>query len=268
MKQQANAMTIPLIESILSHHTAFLFILFRVAAFFVAIPLIGGAGVPVMVKMMLVLSMSFLLFQTVSLQSPGDLNFVALSTALLGEVLIGLIIGMGANLIFSAIEIGSEIVGMQMGLGSANLFDPISNKQASLVARLQSLVAMLIFLAVNGHYIVLESMVKSFELIPSIGFYPSGPLVQYIMRLAGEMFLLGLKVAIPVIVALLMANVIIGIFSRVIPQMNVLLFSFPVTITLGLVMVGFSLPILSGILTQEISGLKPVFQNLLMGMKP
>ncbi len=262
-------MSVPLIDSILRNQTVFLFILFRVAAFLVAIPLIGGAGVPVMVKMLLVLSMSFVLFQTLSFAPPPtDLNLVSLAAALLGEVLIGLIMGMAANLLFSAIEMGSEIVGIQMGLGSANLFDPVSNKQASLIARLQSLVAMLIFLAMNGHYIVLESMMKSFEVLPSFGFYPSGPLIQYIMRLAGEMFLLGLKVAIPVIVALLMANVTIGIFARVIPQLNVLLFSFPVTITLGLLMLGFSLPILSGILTQEISGLKTVFQNLLMGMKP
>lgn len=261
-------MSIPLIEGILENQMVFLFILFRVAAFLVATPLMGGPGVPVMVKMMLVLSMSFVLFQTLSLEPPGELNLVSLTIALLGEVLIGLIIGMAANLLFSAIEMGSEIVGIQMGLGSANLFDPISNKQASLIARLQGLVAMLIFLVLNGHFIVLESMVKSFELIPFVGFYPSGPLIEYLMKLAGQMFLLGLKVAIPIIVALLMANVTIGIFSRVIPQLNVLLFSFPVTITLGLVMLGFSLPILTGILTQEISGLRTVFNQLLVGMSP
>ncbi|MEC4677391.1 MAG: flagellar biosynthetic protein FliR [Nitrospirota bacterium] len=261
-------MSIPLIEGILENQMVFLFILFRVAAFLVATPLMGGPGVPVMVKMMLVLSMSFILFQTLSLEPPGELNLVSLTIALLGEVLIGLIIGMAANLLFSAIEMGSEIVGIQMGLGSANLFDPISNKQASLIARLQGLFAMLIFLVLNGHFIVLESMVKSFELIPFVGFYPSGPLIEYLMKLGGQMFLLGLKVAIPIIVALLMANITIGIFSRVIPQLNVLLFSFPVTITLGLVMLGFSLPILTGILTQEISGLRTVFNQLLVGMSP
>ncbi|NOY84582.1 MAG: flagellar biosynthetic protein FliR [Nitrospirae bacterium] len=261
-------MNIPLVEGILENQMVFLFILFRVAAFLAATPLMGGSGVPVMVKMMLVLSMSFVLFQTLSLEPPGELNLVSLTIALLGEVLIGLIIGMAANLLFSAIEMGSEIVGIQMGLGSANLFDPISNKQASLIARLQGLVAMLIFLVLNGHFIVLESMVKSFELIPFAGFYPSGPLIEYLMKLAGQMFLLGLKVAIPIIVALLMANVTIGIFSRVIPQLNVLLFSFPVTITLGLVMLGFSLPILTGILTQEVSGLRTVFNQLLVGMSP
>ncbi len=261
-------MNIPLLEDILANQMVFLFILFRVAAFMVAIPLMGGAGVPVMVKMLLILSMSFVLFQTLTLEPPGVLNLVSLTTALLGEVLIGLIIGMAANLLFTAIEMGSEIIGMQMGLGSANLFDPISNKQASLIARLQGLVAMLIFLTMNGHFIVLESMVKSFELIPFGGFYPSGPLIEFLMKLAGAMFLLGLKVAIPIIVTLLMANVVIGIFSRVIPQLNVLLFSFPVTITLGLVMVGFSLPILTGILRQEISGLRTIFNQLLIGMQP
>ena len=260
-------MDISLIEVILKNQSAFLFILVRVAAFLVAMPLIGGAGVPGMVKAILVLSMSFLLFQTVSLKPEKALTLVTLTSGVLGEILIGLTLSLAANFLFSAVEIGSEIVGMQMGLGSANLFDPVSNKQASLIARLQGLAAMLIFLGVNGHHIVIESLVQSFELIPSIGFYPEGPLIEYLMRLAGKMFLVGLKIGIPVIVALLMANVTIGIFSRVIPQMNVLLFSFPITITLGLVVTGLSLPVFAAIFTEEISNLRTVFPELLMGMR-
>ncbi|MFQ5587606.1 MAG: flagellar biosynthetic protein FliR [Nitrospiria bacterium] len=261
-------MTNPLIQHILEHQAAFLFILVRVAAFFTAVPLIGSSSVPNMIKIMLVVSMTLVLFQTVPVQPETALTLISLLTGLLGEALIGLIMSLGVNLLFTAVEMGAEITGLQMGFGSANLFDPISNKQTSLIARLQGMVAMLIFLAVNGHYIVIENMVLSFELIPAFGFYPSGPLVQYLMTLASKMFLLGLKVGIPVIVALLMANVTIGIFSRVIPQMNVLLFSFPVTITLGLIIVGFSLPIFAGILSNEITTLRTTLPHLLMRMRP
>ncbi len=261
-------MTIPLIQNILENQAAFLFILFRVGAFLAAMPLIGGASVPVMVKVMLVISMTFVLFQVMDIQAQPPLTFLSLTLGLLGEVLIGLIMSLAINMLFSAVEMGSEVIGLQMGFGSANLFDPISNKQVSLIARMQGMVAMLIFLAVNGHYILIESLVLSFELIPSSGFYPSGPLIEYLMKLASRIFLIGLKIGIPVIVALLMANVTIGIFARVIPQMNVLLFSFPVTITLGLLIVGLSLPMFVGILTEEITTLRTVFPGLLMRMRP
>ncbi len=261
-------MSIPAIQEILQHGPAFLFIVVRVAAFFVAMPLIGGGSVPAMIKVMLVLSMSFVLFQVVEVAPMAPLTLLSLTTGLFGEFLIGLTMSLGVNMLFAAVEIGSEIIGMQMGFGSANLFDPISNRQTSLIARLEGLVAMLVFLAINGHYIVIESLVFSFEFIPSSGFYPSGALIQYLMKLASRMFLIGLKVGIPVIVALLLANAIIGILSRVIPQMNVLLFSFPVTITLGLLIVGFSLPVFVSILTEEISSLKQVLPGVLIRMSP
>jgi len=258
--------SLPFIETILRNEAGFLFILVRVAAFLVAMPVTGGASVPTIVKVMIVVSTTFVLFQVVEL-NPGPLTLLSLTTGLFGEVLIGLVISFGVQLLFGAVAIGSEVIGLQMGFGAANLFDPISNQQASLIGRLQGLVAMLIFLGVNGHFIVIEALVRSFELVPSVGFYPSGPIIQYLMKLGGKMFLLGIKIGIPVMVALLLTNVTIGIFSRVIPQMNVLLFSFPVTITLGLIILGLSLPLFSGILLEEITGLRTLFPRLLMGMK-
>ncbi len=261
-------MNIPLIESILQNQAAFLFILVRVAAFLAAVPLIGGAGVPTMIKVMIVLSMTLMLFQVLELKPEKSLNLVTLTTGVLGEVLIGLILSLGVNFLFAAVEIGSEIAGMQMGFGSANLFDPISNRQASLIARLEGLVAMLVFLSINGHFIVFENLTLSFELLPSFGFYPSGLSIEYLMHLVSKMFLLGLKIAAPVIVTLLLANVIIGIFSRVIPQLNVLLFSFPVTIMLGLLILGLSLPVFVSMITNEITGLRTVLPGLIIRMQP
>lgn len=263
-----DTMNIPVIETILQNQAAFLFILVRVAAFLTAIPLIGGAGVPNMVKVMIVLSMTLMLFQVIEIQPGKSLNLVTLTIGVLGEVLVGLILSLGVNFLFAAVELGSEIAGMQMGFGSANLFDPISNKQASLIARLEGLVAMLVFLSINGHFIILENLTLSFELLPSFGFFPTELSIEYLMDLVGNMFLLALKIAAPVIVTLLLANVVIGIFSRVIPQLNVLLFSFPVTIILGLLILGLSLPVFVSMMTHEISQLRTVLPGLLIRMQP
>lgn len=256
-----------IIDAILKNQAAFLFILIRIAAFLFAFPLVGGPGVPNTVKVMIVLSLAFVLFQTVPIQPQPKLTLVTLTVGMLGEVLIGLVISLGVRMIFGAVEVGATIIGIQMGFGAAMLFDPVSNQQVSLVARFEGLIALLIFLSVNGHYILIRAMMQSFTLVQAVGFYPKAPLIGLLMSLAGKMFLLGVKISIPVILSLLMANVTIGIFGRVIPQLNVLLFSFPVTIMLGLIVLGISLPYFVALLRQEISGMGPMFNNLLMGMR-
>ncbi len=256
-----------IIDSILKNQAAFLFILIRVAAFLFAFPLVGGPGVPNIVKVMIVLSLAFVLFQTVPIQVQPKLTLVTLTIGMLGEVLIGLVMSLGVRMIFGAVEVGATIIGIQMGFGAAMLFDPVSNQQVSLIARFEGLIALLIFLSVNGHFILIRAMIQSFTLVQTIGFYPSAPLIGLLMQLAAKMFLLGVKISIPVILSLLMANLTIGIFGRVIPQLNVLLFSFPITIMLGLIVLGISLPYFVALLRQEITGMGPVFNNLLLGMK-
>ncbi|MBN4054151.1 flagellar biosynthetic protein FliR [Nitrospira defluvii] len=255
-----------IVEAILRNEGAFLFILARVAAFLFAIPLIGGIGVPGQIKALIVVSMAFVLFQMVQVETQ-PLNIGTLTVGLIGEVLIGFVISLGVRLVFGAVDIGASVVGMQMGFGAARLFDPITSQQSSLIGRFQGIVAMLIFLSVNGHYIIIKTMVQSFEFVPFFGFYPSKEMVGYMMQLAGKMFLLGVKIGIPVMVSLLMANVAIGILGRVVPQLNVLLFSFPITIMLGLVMFGLSLPVFVQLFRREVMGLNEVLPHFLMGMR-
>ncbi|MFQ5597172.1 MAG: flagellar biosynthetic protein FliR [Nitrospiria bacterium] len=256
-----------IVDTILKNQASFLFILFRVTAFFFAFPVLGGAGVPNMVKALIVLSMTFVLFQVLKIENQIPLTLVSLTAGLIGEVLVGMVIGLGVRLVFGAVEIGSAVIGMQMGFGTASLFDPVSNQQVSLINRFQGLVALLIFFSVNGHHILIRALVQSFEAVPTMGFYPDGSLISFLMILAGKMFLLGVKISLPIIVSLLMANVTIGILGRVVPQMNVLLFSFPVTIMLGLMALGISLPFFATLFQKEISKLEAVFPLLLKGMQ-
>lgn len=250
---------------LLRNETSFLLILFRVSAFLMALPIFGGGGVPMPIKVILAVSISVILFQILEIETV-PLTIGSFTVGIIGEILIGVVIGLGARLVFAAVEIGGEIVGLQMGFGIANVFDPVSNRQVGLIGQLQNLVASLIFLVTNAHHIILRALVHSFRFAPSLGFYPSEALVGHLMRLGGEMFVLGMKIGIPVMVALLLANVAIGILSRVVPQINALLFSFPVTIGLGLLVIGTSLPLFVGLMRNQMVGLEDVVFKLLMGM--
>jgi len=245
---------------------SFLLVLIRVAALIIIIPLMGGGGVPQAVKVMLVLGVALVLFPLVQIE-PRGLALTPLMIGILGEVLIGVIIGLGVRMVFAAVDIAAEMEGLQMGFGIASVFNPALGQQVSLLGQLRGLVAVLIFLGINGHHIILHALVRSFQIVPPLTFYPSGPLIDYLVRLAGGMFVLGVKIAIPVTLVLILANMAFGILSRVVPQINVLLFGFPATIAVGLFVIGASLSLFAGLMQERLEGLDRTALDLLNGMR-
>jgi flagellar biosynthetic protein FliR len=162
--------------------------------------------------------------------------------------------------------VGAELAGLQMGYGIATVFDPTSGRQISLIGQLYAVVALLIFFAVDGHHLLLYALVESFRLVPSLTFYPSGDLVDGLMRLAGAMFVTGVQVAMPVVAAMLLANAALGILGRVVPQMNVLLMSFPITMGLGLLVIGASLSLFGALFADQTRGLGDTLSGLMNTM--
>ena len=255
-----------IVDYMIQHQMAFLLIFVRVSAFIMVLPMMGGESVPMPIKALFVLATAFVLVPIIEV-STVDLNLGSLSLGILEEILIGTLIGLGTRLLFAAVEIGAEVMGVQMGFGMARIFDPMANQQASLIGRLHGMLAMLIFLLVDGHHLILQALIRSFEWVPFLGFNLSGIMVQDLIRMGGQMFALGVQVAIPVMVALLLANVTLGILGRVVPQMNVLLFGFPITIGLGLVMLGASIPLFVNIIQNEVNGLEKLYSQFLIGMR-
>jgi flagellar biosynthetic protein FliR len=254
------------IPFLVKNEIEFLLVLIRVASLVTVIPMIGGEGVPVRVKVMMAFGISLVLFPLVQTEA-REFDPTALGAGILGEVLIGVIIGLSARMIFAAVDIASETEGLQMGFGIASIFNPTFGQQVSLLGQLRGLVAVLIFFAINAHHIILQALVRSFQIVPSLSFSPSGPLIDHIMRLAGGMFVLGVKIAIPVTLVLILANMAFGILSRVVPQINVLLFGFPATIALGLFVIGASLSLFAGLIQGQMEGLSGVTLDLLNGMR-
>lgn len=263
------------VKTIWENQLTFLFILARIASFVVSLPLLGGGGTPPFVKVLLAVAMTFVLFPIVSgvfpppsPTPPAQINFGLVVQGLLSEVVIGLIIGFGARLIFAAVELGAEIAGMQIGFGVANAFDPISNQQVSLMRQIYVAIAALIFLSTYGDHSVLKVMAHSFELVSTRGFIIKGPLMEQIIRMGSELFILGIKIAAPITVALLLSQMAMGVISRVVPQIQIFLFSFPLTIGIGLIVFGLSLSLYVGLLKEQMGGnLERQLSDLLLRMR-
>ncbi|KTT20873.1 flagellar biosynthetic protein FliR [Pseudacidovorax intermedius] len=216
----------------------------RVLGLFTTAPVFSSRAIPVRARLglafMVALSAQAVLpaVPLIAVDSPLALGAVA------QQVGIGMAIGFAARLILAAIELAGELVGLQMGLNYASFFDPISNAQASAVSRFFGTLATLLFVVINGHVAVLMAVIKSFEVFP-IG----GGLMDALMRvrvheLGAELFSSALWIAMPMIGLLLFVNLMLGIISRVAPQMNIYAIGFPVTLTAGMAAIAWVLPML------------------------
>jgi len=227
----------------------FFLIFFRVAAILMSMPIINGNSIPVLFKFGLALSASIVLFPLLDLKVfPVLTNLSSFVVGAVGEILLGVIIGMAVNLIFVGLQIAGQLSGYQMGMALAEVIDPADGEQIPLLAQFFQIFAFLIFLTVNAHHWFLRALADSFHLVPPLGFKLSGSLIEQLMRVAGNMFVIALKVGAPVIAALLLTTIALGLIARTVPQMNVFFVAMPLKIMIGLLFVGFSLPYLSSFL--------------------
>lgn len=225
----------------LSQFTLFALVLGRMAGIFTALPLFGGERVPMTIRVAAVLAMTLVCFPILNLKDqalPSD--FISLSLMVVTETLIGITLGITARALFAAVEFCGQIVGMQMGFSMSSLFDPAMGQQP-LMAVFQGLLAALLFLSLGVHHIFIRAMVDSFAVIPLGGWHMSGELMTFLIATTSGIFVLGVKLAAPVMVALLATTVMLGIMARAFPQMNVFMISMPLNIGVGFLALGLSL---------------------------
>ncbi|MFZ0243367.1 MAG: flagellar biosynthetic protein FliR [Desulfobacterales bacterium] len=247
----------------------FLIVFTRVAAIIASIPVLGGRNIPVLLKVGLILAISVLVFPQVSIaQNPFLKDGIFFAVGLAGEVMLGVAIGLMAQMIFAGVQLAGELAGYQMGLAIANVIDPDSNDQIPLISQFYQVYAMLIFVTVNAHYWCLGAMLESFRLIPPFGFHLDSSLTEQLVRLGGDVFTIGVKVGAPVIVVLLLTSVSFGLIARTVPQMNVFVVAMPLKIAVGLLFVFFSLPYFSAYLQQLFLGLGENIMQLLSIVHP
>lgn len=196
---------------------------------------------------MLILMLSVALYplvqtqQVVIPQRLGHLGLVVVS-----EMLIGLTIGFVAQILFAGIQLGGEIIGQQMGLNFATIFDPQNAHQVSLIAHFQDVLAMLLFLSGSAHHWFIIAMAESLQSIPLGALSASGAVLPVILTLLGKACVIAIQLAAPVSIALLLATLVLGVIARLVPQLNVFALSFPATLGLGMVMLALALPALMG----------------------
>ena len=241
---------------------AYLWPLFRVSAMVASSPVFGTRSVPTKVKIMTALAITSILVPI--LPAPEINVFSPLSVIVIAQqILIGLIIGFTVQLVFSAVITGGQIVAMQMGLGFSLMVDPQNGTQSPVLSQFYVVMVMLIYLAINGHLVLVEVLAESFKTMPisSEGLVAND--FMEVVRWGANIFAGGTAIALPAIASLLVVNIAFGVMTRSAPQLNIFAIGFPITMMLGFTLVMVTLPNIAPQSTSLFSDVYHLIQSIL-----
>lgn len=236
------------IDTVMQLLPAYMLVLCRISAFIVVAPVFSSRSLPGPFKAGISVFLALLVFLTVGFDQPvpTDATYIF---SVLKEIMAGLVIGYTASLFFSLIQTAGTLIDISMGLGIANILDPISGVSAPLLGNLKFMLMMLVFLSTNGHHYLLGAIMNSYKWLPldnrMFQIIYEGRLTEFMVRTFADTFVLALQIAMPLIVAMFLTDFGLGLLARTAPQYNVFVIGIPLKILIGLalmilIMPGFS----------------------------
>lgn len=232
-----------------SYFQGLLLVFSRVLGFTLTAPVLSSRLIPSQAKVAFCGLVAFLL-QAAPGTASSATSDMGLAVMACQEGLVGAVVGLACNLVFSAMQMAGQLLGLSIGFGMSHLFDPNSGTQESNLEQLFLVTSTLVFLAMGGHHVLLLALGRTFAVLPA-GQAPQAELtVAAMATLTAQLFGQALRIALPIVGTLLLTDVVLGLLSRVIPQMHILFVSFPVKIGLGLLTLMLALPSMMGIFTR------------------
>ena len=245
----------------------FLFVLFRVGAMIIFVPILGSRQIPGAVKIGLMLFLSIAIFPLVQDRPiPEPKGLFDLSKFLMVDLTIGLGIAYISRLIFAAVQVAGTVVDFQMGFGVVNVIDPQTDTQVSVTAQLQNILAIFIFLAIDAHHYIFQAIVDSFFVINPFEINFASVTPEYVLHLFSATFTTAVKISAPIMAILFFLSVGLGLVARTVPQMNVFIVGFPLQIGIGLLMVGLSISLFSILVQNEMHDMPAKFMGFMRGL--
>ncbi|QKI89537.1 flagellar biosynthetic protein FliR [Thiomicrorhabdus xiamenensis] len=216
----------------------------RIGAMLSLIPLYGNRAVTTRTKVILALFITIAAVPSIAVPPPVDPFTWKGVLFILQQVLIGLAMGVIFLVIFQAFVVAGHLIAMGMGLAFAQMTDPTSGVSTPVVSQYFVIIVTLLFLALNGHILVLHVVVDSFEYLPIGVEFLNQQSLRLIFEFGSYMFSAGVLIALPAITALLLVNVAFGVVTRAAPALNIFAVGFPVTLLAGLVMLTLTTPVI------------------------
>lgn len=238
-----------------------LLVLARIASMLMLAPVFGERGLPQTVRLMVVLPLTVLVVPLVPTTAVLAIFSSAWLAAMAQQVLIGVAMGLTLRLIFEAFALAGELIANSMGLGFAQLADPIRGVSTPIVGAFLVVTATLVFVASGAHLILIEGLVDSFRNRSVVDTTLNLSAVRLMLDWAGSLFAGGVQLAAPVLAAMLAVNLALGVLGRSAPTINLLAVGFPLTLVLGLLMLQWLLPSIQTLLGSWLDAAWPVMQS-------
>ncbi len=264
----------------ISQILAYFFIFMRVSSMILFFPILGDKLVPVQVKILMSFALSWICFSV--LWGGGmrlDANFFVgddfaftytIMKSIFQELLLGVLIGFVAHWIFEAAQVGGNIIGITMGFSMATVLDPSTETQTIALAQMKMILASLLFLALEGHHLILTTIMDSFRILPVGHFNGMGSSSQFLnffITMTSEVLKVAVRLSAPILAIILATNIAFGLASRAVPQMNVFAVSFAANIIAGFLILVLSVPSFTGVLSEMFFGLPGQIAKFLMILK-
>lgn len=239
-----------------------LLVLARIGAMLMLAPVFGERGVPQTVRLMLVLVLTVLVLPLVPAAPALAIFSAAWVAAMAQQVAIGIAMGLTLRLILEAFGLAGELIANSMGLGFAQLSDPVRNVTSAVVSQFLVITASLLVVASGAHLMLIEGLVESFHHRPVQDGTLNLAAVRLMLDWAGSLFAGGVQLALPVLAVMLTVNLGIGVLGRSAPTINLMAVGFPLTLLLGLLLLGWVLPSLPMVLAGWLDAAWTVMQSL------
>ncbi len=213
-----------------------LLIFVRISAFFISIPLFSYRTIPPQLKIALALILSWMMYYTFTIEAITiDGNYILL---ILKEAVIGLMLGVCAYIVFSAVQIAGGFIDFEMGFAMANIIDPQTGTQSPLMGQFLNVLLTFVLLATNGHHLILDGIFYSYQFMPIDQLFPNfGDVgtIEYMIKLFASVFAIAFQMAAPIVATLFLVTVALGITGKTVPQLNIFVVGFPIKIAIGFI---------------------------------
>jgi len=229
-------------DVLLNQFIVYLLVFIRMTSLFVISPIFGRQNMPSYLKIGLALFTTFIIAPLLGNVVIQYTNLIDFTLIIFKEMFVGVIIGYVSYMVFSSLFVAGQIIDTQIGFGMINVLDPQSNIQVPLIGNFLYILATLIFIYADGHHILFSAIAKSYNIVPINSLLLTNEMINNLIGIFSETFLFAIKIAFPVVAAVLISEVALGILARTVPQMNVFMVGMPLRIVMGLLVLLIILP--------------------------
>lgn len=247
-----------------AYFLALIFVFLRIAAFLGISNVFFPTGTPNKLKIFISLILSFSLLGGIDYSSVNQItsNYYLITYAI-NEILTGLIFGLIVDISFKIIIMAGSLLDLHIGLSMVNIIDPNSKVNTTLNGNLLHSIAMMIFFIVDGHHLLIKSLIESFNLLSLGRSIIFGETLMALIGIIVEYFIIGLKIAIPIVLIIILTDLCMGLISRAVPQINVMILGMPVKMLVGMIAISLSLPLIVKIIISNISYIPEIIRKII-----